>query len=56
MKQEVSECLEDFDDRVQHDVRLGFKGTRDKSISQWATELFLKGVREKEAAIAASEK
>ena len=56
IKQEVNESLEDFADRVQHAVAVGYKGAGDRAIEKWAAELFLKGAKEKGAALAASER
>lgn len=56
IKQEANESLEDYADRVQHAVSLGYKGAGDRAIDKWATELFLKGAREKGAALAVSER
>ena len=47
IKQEVNEALEDFADRVQHAVAVGYKGAGDRAIEKWAAELFLKGAKEK---------
>ena len=56
IKQEVNESLEDFADRVQHAVAVGYKGAGERAIEKWAAELFLKGAKEKGAALAASER
>ena len=52
IKQEVNESLEDFADRVQHAVAVGYKGAGERATA----ELFLKGAKEKGAAVAASER
>ena len=43
IKQEVTESLEDFANRVQHAVAVGYKEADVRTIEKWAAELFLKG-------------
>ena len=47
MRQEPSEGLDDFADRVQHIVQRAYKDTSRKTISVMGAEVFLKGIRDK---------
>ena len=56
MKQEEGETLEDFADRVMGKTGEGYLGVSEDTLQVLATEAFLRGCRDKNAAYAASER
>ena len=56
LRQETSESLEEYADRVQHLANLAYKGSAKKTINSVGTDVFLKGVRDKHSACIAAQR